>query len=139
MLYAFLFWRMNSAAAITSLVSATPESSITSIGRILALGAAAVRPKPEPAAIPATRVPWPRPSPGEFGVRLVNVTWGRTREPESKSARFASIPESTIAIVGACGAAALQSHAFPDVYGQSCFDQRKSEASRTRASGVIVR
>jgi len=48
---------------------------------------------------------------------VVIVTLPTTREPLPKSARFASMPESTIAIVGACGAglvAVPQSFATPD-------------------------
>jgi len=55
-----------------------------------------------------------------LAVEPVNVTLPTTREPFPKSARLASIPESTIAIVGACGAglvAVPQSFETPDSYG----------------------
>src|SRR6266576_2225087 len=95
MLYVPLFARIQS------------QSSITSSETIFALGAPPAAPTADPAAIPATNVPCPRPSPGEFGVVLARFTWAATRLPQSKSARFASIPESTTAIVGACGAELL--------------------------------
>ena len=46
----------------------------------------------------ATKVPCPRPSPGELWEQEQRFTWARIR-PE-KSLRPASIPESMIAIVG---------------------------------------
>jgi hypothetical protein len=48
--------------------------------------------------MPATNVPWPRPSPGEFGRRPVIVTCLTTRPP--KSVRVLWTPLSTIAIAG---------------------------------------
>ena len=65
-----------------------------------ACGVAPVYPGAPPAAIPATKVPWPRPSPGESCGSVLSLTFASTRFP--KSARF-SIPESTTAIVGAFG------------------------------------
>ena len=77
-----------------------PLSSMTSSETRFAAGAAPAYPGALPAAMPATNVPWPRPSPGEFGWSCVITCSPITREPLSKSARFLSIPESTIAIVG---------------------------------------
>ena len=74
-------------------------------------------------------------------VPVVIVTLPTTREPLPKSARFASIPESTIAIVGACGpglAAVPQSFATPVSYGHIWFELGVP-ASWTEASGVMVR
>src|SRR5437764_140031 len=116
---------------------------MTSIGRIRAFGAAPACPGVEPAAMLATNVPWPRPSPGEFGVRLVRVTCGSTRPPPSKSARVASIPESTIAIVPVAGpglAGVPQSFATPDSYGHISFEYGATvPLSLIGASAVIVR
>src|SRR5436190_3235321 len=67
--------------------------------------------------MPATKVPWPRPSPAAFGLRLVSVTLSTTRLP--KSARAASIPESTIAIVDGCAGAAAHSSEVRVTYGHS--------------------
>src|SRR6185436_3869978 len=90
---------------MTSLVTAMPLSSMTSIETIGAVGATPAYPSREPAARPATSVPCPRPSPLEFGSRLVMVTLATTRvlqpAPVSlKSARHACTPESTTAIAG---------------------------------------
>ena len=63
MLYCCLFRRIHWAAAITSLVRAMPWSSITSIETMPAVGAAPACLAAAPAARPATKVPWPRPSP----------------------------------------------------------------------------
>jgi hypothetical protein len=93
-----LFANIQSAAAMTSLVIAMPLSSMTSIETIGAVGAAPAYPVLEPAAMPATKVPCPRPSPAEFGWRLVIVTCLTTRPP--KSVRPAATPLSTIAIAG---------------------------------------
>src|SRR5438045_1105350 len=60
MLYLSLLARIHLHAAITSLVEATPLSSITSIDTSFAFGAAPAYPVAPPAAIPATKVPWPR-------------------------------------------------------------------------------
>jgi hypothetical protein len=75
-----------------------PWSSITSSETIPAVGDAPAWPGEEPAAIPATIVPCPRPSPGELPGRVVRFTSARTRLP--KSFREASMPESTNAIAG---------------------------------------
>ena len=99
MLYCRLFRRIHWAAAITSLVRAMPWSSITSSETIPAVGAAPACSAALPAARPATKVPWPRPSPREFPGREVMFTCARTRP--AKSPLPASIPESTNAIEGA--------------------------------------
>src|SRR5919197_2876530 len=94
---------------------------MTRIDTIGAAGAAPASPGAEPAAIPATNVPWPRPSPFAVGVSELRFTCVRTRVP--KSARVVSTPESTIAIAGPCaveGTVEGQSDAAPDSYGQSC-------------------
>ena len=54
--------------------------------------------------MPATKVPWPRPSPGELPGSVVRFTFAAMRP--ANSGRVASMPESTIAIVAA-GAAGL--------------------------------
>src|SRR5947208_16517716 len=104
-----------------------------------AFGAAPAWCGADPAAMLATNVPWPRPSPEEFGVRFVSVTCGNTRAPPSKSARLASIPESTIAIVGAFAPAAIepQSLALPDSYGQRSSLDGTVPLSLIGASAVI--
>ena len=99
MLYVFLFRRIQSHAAMTSATVAVPSSFITSSETSFALGATPAIPSAAPAAIPATNVPCPNPSPGESAPELAKFACAITRPP--KSARFASIPESTIAIVGA--------------------------------------
>jgi hypothetical protein len=71
---------------------------MTSIESRFAFGVVPEYPDAPSAAMPATNVPWPYPSPGEFGPRLARFTCASTREP--KSARVAWMPESTIAIVG---------------------------------------
>ena len=48
--------------------------------------------------MPATKVPWPRPSPGESFGSVENFTFATIRLP--KSLPRASTPESTIAIAG---------------------------------------
>src|SRR2546423_7625527 len=84
--------------------------------------------------MPATNVPCPYPSPGEFGARVVRLTWPTTRLP--KSDRPASMPESTIAIVAASGADLVQSTGAPVAHGQSCeFD---SPVAVPRSAPVIV-
>ena len=97
-----LYWswlaRIHWAARITSLVRAIPLSSITSSETMPAVGAAPVYVAFSPAARPATSVPCPKPSPGELFGRSLRLTSARTRLP--KSARPASIPESTKAMVG---------------------------------------
>ena len=100
MLYLALLARIHWQPAITSLVRATPSSAMTSTFTRFACGVAPVYPGAPPAAIPATKVPWPRPSPGESFGSVLSLTFASTRLP--KSARF-SIPESTTAIVGAPG------------------------------------
>src|SRR5262245_53673043 len=140
MLYVPLLARIQSQAAITSLVRAVPVSSITSSETIFAFGAAPVTPEAEPAAIPATKVPCPRPSPGEFGVMLARLTCAATRAPPSKSERLASMPESMTAMVGACGAGfddEPHRYAFPEAYGQSWVVD-SVPLSFTVESGVIV-
>src|SRR5712692_2933675 len=96
--------RIQCAAEMRSLVRALPLSSMTSSETIFALGAAPFLPANSPAAIPATKVPCPRPSPGELPGRVVRLT-SATMRP-ANSGRDASMPESTIAIVAA-GAAGL--------------------------------
>lgn len=98
MSYAFLFARIHSAAAMTSLVRAMPVSSMTSIETSFAASAAPAKPTAAPAATPATNVPWPRPSPGELLASELRLT-SATMRP-AKSSRSASMPESTIAIAG---------------------------------------
>src|SRR5438046_3289251 len=71
---------------------------------ILAPGAAPFFPCRPDAAMPATKVPWPRPSPGELPGSVVRFTFAAMRP--ANSGRVASMPESTIAIVAA-GAAGL--------------------------------
>src|SRR5438552_496922 len=91
---------------------------MTRIGRMLALGAAPARPGAEPAAMPATNVPWPRSSPLAPGVGELRFTCGYARMP--KSTRPGWSPESTIAIVGAAGAGLVEvPHrvATPESYG----------------------
>ena len=56
--------------------------------------------------MPATNVPWPKPSPEEFVPVLVRSTRASTREP--KSERYFWMPESTIAMVGAFDAGQFQ-------------------------------
>src|SRR2546423_9976827 len=115
MLYLLLFARIHWQAPMTSLVSALPLSSMTRIDTIGAFGAAPAYPVAEPAAIPATKVPWPRPSPIALGVSELRFTWVRTRVP--KSARIESTPESTTAIAGPTVPVErdeLQSEALPD-------------------------
>src|SRR5689334_12369026 len=74
--------------------------------------------------MPATNVPWPRPSPDELFGSVLRLTDASSREP--KSARF-STPESTIAIVGRFAAMVAfwspsQLFETPLSYGQSWFD-----------------
>ena len=83
----------------------------------------------------ATNVPWPRPSPGELFGSDVMVTSARMREP--KSDRPFSMPESTIAIVGALAeAGASQRELRPATWGQRC---ELNAESMTGASLVIAR
>src|ERR671924_1177157 len=87
--------------------------------------------------MPATKVPCPRPSPGELPGSVVRLTSATTRPP--KSGRNASMPESTIAIVAA-GAAGLtpvdQYLATPVTYGH--FSLLEFAERRIGASGVIA-
>src|SRR5438105_15728417 len=111
---------------------------MTSSETRFALGAAPVYPDALPAAMPATKVPWPRPSPGELPGRVVSVTCFTTRPP--KSARDASIPESTIAIAGGFGSEPFvtlaQPRATPETKRHCCrFDKLER---RTGASTVIA-
>src|SRR4029450_7720343 len=72
---------------------------------------------------------------------LLRFTWAATRLPPSKSARFASMPESTTAIVGAWGAGFRElphSYAAPEEYGQSSPELSEPE-SFTGESGVTIR
>src|SRR6478672_6597735 len=89
--------------------------------------------------MPATNVPWPRPSPGESFGSVENLTFARTRFP--KSARPDWIPESTIAIVGTdpgFGASQpLQYFATPVSYGHSWFELKPLTCTWT--SGVTIR
>ena len=73
--------------------------------------------------MPATKVPWPSPSPGEFGVSDVMIPRYTSRSPSP--AAHASTPESTTAIAGAdvstvVAAADGQSRSAPRLYGHSC-------------------
>ena len=101
MLYRLLFAITQSIPAITSETYAIPALSITSTSTSGALGARTGVAEPEPAAMPATMVPWPRPSPGDSLLELESLTDATILFP--KSSRF-SMPESMIAIPGACGA-----------------------------------
>src|SRR5438034_4787114 len=95
---------------MTSLVIPLPWSSNTSSDTILDVGEDPPQFPTMPAANPATNVPWPRPSPAEFGVSDVRFTPLITRPPKRVFA--ASTPESTIAIAGACGAGAALAPGF---------------------------
>ena len=99
---------------------------MTSTETRFACGVAPVYPSAPPAAMPATKVPWPRPSPAELFGSVDRLTLARTRLP--KSARPVWIPESITAIVGAVGPATgavlpLQFADTPDSYGQSWLDE----------------
>jgi hypothetical protein len=73
--------------------------------------------------MPATKVPCPRPSPLELFGRVVRLTSCFTRVPMSKSGRFLSMPESTIAIVGNCAfVVSLHIGRTPDAVGQTWFE-----------------
>src|SRR5919197_2735319 len=108
---------------MTSLVMPSPWSLSTSSDTIFDVGAVPPQLLPSiPPARPATNVPWPRPSPGEFCVSEVRFTCLTTRPPNSVF--DASMPESTIAIAGACGAGVAflpgfcQKPVTPVMYGQ---------------------
>src|SRR6266545_4224169 len=104
---------------MTSLVCPDPASSSTSRDTSFALGAAPARPAALPAARLATRVPCPRPSPGELFDDWVRTTSSTIRP--ATSGVFGSMPESTIAIVGAgLPATASQSLGSPAAEGHSC-------------------
>src|ERR1044072_6552580 len=69
--------------------------------------------------MPATKVPWPRPSPAELFASDVRLTLATMRP--AKSAREASIPESTMAIVGvAADIPFAQNFWTPETKGQRC-------------------
>src|SRR2546423_15150856 len=94
--------------------------------------------------MPATNVPWPRPSPGELLGSELRFTLASTRLP--KSARPGSMPESTTAIVGTLPAYWLSvPHSCPNAasYGQSWPETGRLVGVRpltlTTASGVTVR
>ena len=85
-------------------------------------GAAPESPFSEAAAIPATNVPWPRPSPAELFGSELRLMEAITREP--KSSERESIPLSTTAIAGClssvCNDSSLvQLPEAPATYGQS--------------------
>src|SRR5919106_2173887 len=86
---------------MTSLITALPLSSTTSSETRFDVGDAPAKPPINPAARPATNVPWPYPSPLEFGPAETNDAWWTRRLPVKVCA--GSTPESTIAIAGACG------------------------------------
>ena len=75
MLYWALCWRIQSHAAITSDVRPSPVvvDDVERQERCLGIGARPVA-SLLPAAIEATIVPWPRPSPAEFGPSDVRLT-----------------------------------------------------------------
>ena len=134
--YFALLARIQSAAAMTSLVFAMPWSSITSRDTSFALGAAPLLPPMLAAAIPATKVPCPRPSPGEFPDSELRLTLATMRP--ANSGRVVSMPESTIAIVaaGAAGFTPLAQYFWtPVTYGHFSV---LTAARRMRASGVIA-
>src|SRR5919204_3171853 len=87
----------------------------------------------------ATNVPWPRPSPGAFGVSFVSVSCAITRLP--KSGRDESMPESTTAIVGDCAASVDSSCHRPSTraaYGQSCWLESFGGAGGTEAAATTA-
>ena len=133
--YCALLARIQSAAAMTSLVRAMPWSSMTSIETSFAVGAAPSLPASLPAAMPATNVPCPRPSPGELPGSVDRLTLATIRP--ANSGRVVSIPESTIAIVAAGAPLYLST---PVTYGHFSLLSMEPEAaeSRTRASGVTA-
>ncbi len=99
MLYVLWCWRIQSHAAITSLMCDAPFAFAV---RMLTMGAVGTTPgyaADAPAAMPATIVPWPSLSPVAFGLSELRLTLATIREP--KSAVFvASTPLSTMAIAG---------------------------------------
>ena len=97
MLYSSLCARIQSQAAMTSLTRPLPLSSRTSSETMFARGSAPVYDEPPFAAMLATSVPWPRPSPVEFVPAETKFTWVRSLEPNSLRLWT---PESTTAIVG---------------------------------------
>src|SRR6266542_688164 len=107
---------------MTSLVSPWPLSFNTSSETSFEVGDAPPQFPLMPAARPATNVPWPRPSPAAFGVSEVSDTSLTTRPPKNELP--ASMPESTRAIAGACGAGVALAPGFcqkpvtPVMYGQ---------------------
>src|SRR3954464_7530795 len=80
MLYCALWSRIHWQALMMSLVRPMPESSITSIETRFAVGAAPAYPGADPAATPATNVPWPRPSPAELFGSVDRLTEARRRD-----------------------------------------------------------
>src|SRR3954466_4355017 len=142
MLYCALWSRIHWQALMMSLVIPMPVSSSTSIETRFALGAAPAWCGDAPAATPATKVPWPRPSPAELFGSVLRLTEASRREP--KSSRLWT-PESTIAIVGMFAATVAfwspsQLFELPVSYGQSWFDvQRTLPLTCAGASGVIER
>ena len=130
--YFALLARIQSAAAMTSLVFAIPWSSITSSETIFAVGAAPPRPPMAPAAIPATNVPWPRPSPDELPGSEVRLTLAAMRP--ANSGRDASMPESTTAIVAAGAEVYLVTPATKGHFSLPC----ERAERRTRESAVIA-
>src|SRR5581483_5710005 len=103
-----------------------PASSSTSTETRRAAGAAPAYPGAAPAATPATQVPWPSPSPGEFGAAVAKEVLATTRP--ARSGRVASMPESTTAIVGIVEEAGRSredhSCAFPEAEGHSWDDEK---------------
>ena len=91
--------------------------------------------------MPATNVPCPRPSPGELGRVVVNTFSAMTRVPMSKSARFLSMPESTIAIVGIvarnCSVWLKKGRMFSAV-GQSCLEVGMTVPANSNSASLEI-
>src|SRR5215203_4990868 len=124
--YRLLLAMIQSIPAITSETYAMPLSSTTSTSTSGALGAAPAKPTFEPAAIPATIVPWPRPSPLDSANERDSLTDALIRP--KKSERF-WIPESTIAIAGIEKEARPHRLEKPCWYGHSWFDENPFSAT----------
>src|SRR5438105_1269539 len=110
MLYCFACASIQSAAEMTSLSSDSPCAFAVRIETIGAFGAPPLYRAPEPAATPATIVPWPSSSPDAVSGHSEHMlTLATNRVPKSDRA---CTPESTIAIAGACGAGPVISPVF---------------------------
>src|SRR6266550_3350396 len=83
--------------------------------------------------MPATNVPWPRPSPAELPDNEVRLTSAAIRP--ANSGRLASMPESTTAIVAA---GALLYLFTPVTYGHFSLLSPEVPDRRTRASSVTA-